>query len=144
MRNRYANRCDLCVHRQKGGPDVDGNTDCMHPAAAARAAYSQTSRLTARPLLMPVKNTVTTRKGASMTATQTDEATDQVPARRMPLPADPEDALIDEACRDLRLPAFRERFVELSTAARREQATYKQFLLDLLQVEIADRDVRRQ
>lgn len=79
-----------------------------------------------------------------MTATQTDEATDQVPARRMPLPGDPEDALIDEACRDLRLPAFRERFVELSTAARREQATYKQFLLDLLQVEIADRDVRRQ
>ncbi|WP_348652306.1 ATP-binding protein [Streptomyces sp. Isolate_45] len=78
-----------------------------------------------------------------MTATQSEEATDQVPARRMPLPGDPEDALIDEVCRDLRLPAFRERLVELSTAARREQATYKQFLLDLLQVEIADRDVRR-
>ncbi|MEF2529433.1 MULTISPECIES: IS21-like element helper ATPase IstB [Streptomyces] len=62
----------------------------------------------------------------------------------MPLPGDPEAALIDEACRDLRLPAFRERFVELATAARREQATYKQFLSDLLQVEIADRDVRRQ
>jgi DNA replication protein DnaC len=61
-----------------------------------------------------------------------------------PCHCDPEDALIDEACRDLRLPAFRERFVELSTAARRGQATYKQFLLDLLQVEIADRDVRRQ
>ncbi|MCX4799816.1 MULTISPECIES: IS21-like element helper ATPase IstB [unclassified Streptomyces] len=63
----------------------------------------------------------------------------------MPLPdSDPEDALIDEACRDLRLPAFRERFVELAATARREQSSYKQFLLDLLQVERADRDMRRQ
>lgn len=50
----------------------------------------------------------------------------------MPLPGDPEVALIDEACWDLQLPAFRERFVERATAARREQATYKQLLLDLL------------
>ncbi|MFI5641597.1 hypothetical protein ACIA8H_29830 [Streptomyces goshikiensis] len=35
-----------------------------------------------------------------MTATQTEQATDQVPARRMPLPGDPEDALIDQACWD--------------------------------------------
>nr|WP_274919313.1 IS21-like element helper ATPase IstB [Streptomyces sp. WZ-12] len=62
----------------------------------------------------------------------------------MSLPGDPEDVLIDEACRDLRLPAFRERFVELAATARREQATYKQFLLELLQVELADREVRRQ
>ena len=62
----------------------------------------------------------------------------------MPLPGDPEDAAIDEACRDLRLPALRERFVELAATARREQSTYKQFLLDLLQVEGADRAVRRQ
>ncbi|WP_443077414.1 ATP-binding protein [Streptomyces sp. SP17BM10] len=48
------------------------------------------------------------------------------------------------ACQDLRLPAFRDRFIELAGTARREQATYKQFLLDLLQVELADRDVRRQ
>ncbi|MFJ5118336.1 ATP-binding protein [Kitasatospora sp. NPDC088548] len=34
--------------------------------------------------------------------------------------------------------------MELAGTARREQATYKQFLLDLLQVELADRDVRRQ
>lgn len=68
----------------------------------------------------------------------------KVPPRRMPLPGDPEDAAIDEACRDLRLPAVRERFVELAQAARREQMSYKQFLLDLLQVERADRDVRRQ
>ncbi|MEU9087351.1 ATP-binding protein [Streptomyces sp. NPDC048357] len=42
------------------------------------------------------------------------------------------------------LHRVRARFVEPATAARREQATYKQFLLDLLQVQIADRDVRRQ
>lgn len=62
----------------------------------------------------------------------------------MPLPESaPEDALFDEACRDLRLPVFRERFVKLSAPARREQSSYKQFLLDLLQVERTDRDVRR-
>ncbi|WP_435279710.1 IS21-like element helper ATPase IstB [Streptomyces sp. 1222.5] len=62
----------------------------------------------------------------------------------MSLPGDPEDMLIDEACRDLKLPAFRERFIELAATARREQATYKQFLLELLQTELADRDLRRQ
>ncbi|WP_455569906.1 IS21-like element helper ATPase IstB [Streptomyces wedmorensis] len=62
----------------------------------------------------------------------------------MSLPGDPEDMLIDEACRELRLPAFRDRFIDLATTARREQATYKQFLLDMLQVELADRDLRRQ
>ncbi|MFI9041575.1 ATP-binding protein [Streptomyces sp. NPDC053726] len=79
---------------------------------------------------------------ATAAAKQTAE---QIPPTRMPLPeSDPEDTLIDEACRDLRLPAFRERFVELSATARREQSSYKRFLLDLLQVERADRDVRRQ
>ncbi|MER8099335.1 IS21-like element helper ATPase IstB [Kitasatospora sp. NPDC094016] len=73
-----------------------------------------------------------------------DRERDRIPPRRVSLPGDPEDMLIDEACRDLRLPAFRERFIELAATARREQATYKQFLLDLLQVELADRDVRRQ
>ncbi|MDF3294105.1 IS21-like element helper ATPase IstB [Streptomyces sp. RB6PN23] len=62
----------------------------------------------------------------------------------MSLPGDPEDMLIDEACRDLKLPAFRERFIEAATTARREQASYKQFLLDRLQIELADRDLRRQ
>lgn len=80
----------------------------------------------------------------SPTATVKPSA-EQIPTTRMPLPeSDPEDALIDEACRDLRPPAFRERFAELSATARREQSSYKQFLLDLLQVERADRDVRRQ
>ncbi|WP_455770468.1 IS21-like element helper ATPase IstB [Streptomyces cinereoruber] len=62
----------------------------------------------------------------------------------MSLPGDPEDMLIDEACRELRLPAFRERFIDLAATARRDQATYKQFLLDMLQAEQADRDLRRQ
>ncbi|WP_457786217.1 IS21-like element helper ATPase IstB [[Kitasatospora] papulosa] len=62
----------------------------------------------------------------------------------MSLPGDPEDMLIDEACRELRLSAFRDRFIDLATTARREQATYKQFLLDMLQAELADRDLRRQ
>lgn len=81
----------------------------------------------------------------SKTADDAETVADgQVPPARMPLPGDPEDAAIDEACRDLRLPAVRERFVELAATARREQMTYKQFLLDLLQVERADHDVRRQ
>lgn len=81
-----------------------------------------------------------------MTPTRTaDPTVQQLPSIRMPLPGDPEDAPIDEACRALRLPAFRERFVDLAAIARREQSTYKQFLLlDLPQVEVADRDIRRQ
>lgn len=80
-----------------------------------------------------------------MTPTKPAEvSTERVPPTRIPLPGDPEDALIDEACRDLRLPAFRERFVEIAATARREQASYKQFLLELLQIEVADREVRRQ
>ncbi|MFF5505871.1 IS21-like element helper ATPase IstB [Streptomyces roseolus] len=82
------------------------------------------------------------------TITVTDQDDEQnagkVPARRMSLPGDPEDMLIDEACRELRLPAFRERFIDLAATARHEQATYKQFLLDMLQAEQSDRDLRRQ
>lgn len=82
----------------------------------------------------------------TITVTNQDDAPDtsSVPGRRMSLPGDPEDMLIDEACRELRLPAFRDRFIDLATTARREQATYKQFLLDMLQAELADRDLRRQ
>ncbi|MEU9480483.1 ATP-binding protein [Streptomyces sp. NPDC048191] len=81
----------------------------------------------------------------TITVTDADDGldTERVVPRRVALPGDPEDMLIDEACRDLKLPAFRERFIELSTPARREQTTYKQFLPELLQVELADRDVRR-
>ncbi|WP_079085087.1 ATP-binding protein [Streptomyces dysideae] len=57
----------------------------------------------------------------------------------MALPGIPESALIDEACRDLRPPAFRERFVEIGATARLEQPSYEQFL----QIEVAAREVRR-
>ncbi|MFE4976029.1 ATP-binding protein [Kitasatospora sp. NPDC056651] len=67
----------------------------------------------------------------------------ETPGRMHRPDVDPEDALIDEACKTLRLPTIRDRFEELAQAARREKYTYKQFLLDLLQVECADRDVRR-
>jgi DNA replication protein DnaC len=63
---------------------------------------------------------------------------------RMPLPeVDPLDALIDEACRVLRLPTIRSRYEELAVDARRDGFSYSQFLADLLQVECADRDLRR-
>lgn len=66
------------------------------------------------------------------------------PPARMTLPhVDPQDALIDDACKLLRLPTIRARFEELAEAARRDQYSYKQFLADLLQVECADRDLRR-
>ncbi|MFD0566715.1 IS21-like element helper ATPase IstB [Kitasatospora saccharophila] len=83
----------------------------------------------------------------TITVTDQDDEPDtggKVPGRRLSLPGDPEDMLIDEACRELRLPAFRERFIDLAASARRDQATYKQFLLDMLQAELTDRDLRRQ
>ncbi|GAA2625815.1 IS21-like element helper ATPase IstB [Streptomyces spororaveus] len=83
----------------------------------------------------------------TITVTDQDDEPDtggKVPGRRLSLPGDPEDMLIDEACRELRLPAFRERFIDLAAGARRDQATYKQFLLDMLQAELTDRDLRRQ
>ncbi|MEU9073879.1 ATP-binding protein [Kitasatospora sp. NPDC048538] len=67
----------------------------------------------------------------------------EAPGRMHRPDVDPEDALIDESCKVLRLPTIRDRYEELAQAARREKYTYKQFLLDLLQVECADRDVRR-
>jgi DNA replication protein DnaC len=80
-----------------------------------------------------------------MTGAKTAEpSAEQVPPSRMPLPEiEPEDALIDEACRELRLPTIRARYEELAATARRERFSYTQFLADLLQVEVADRDVRR-
>jgi DNA replication protein DnaC len=78
------------------------------------------------------------------TETATDSSADQVPPTRMPLPdVDAEATVIDEACKILRLPTIRDRFEELAEAARRDHFSYKQFLADLLQVECADRDVRR-
>ncbi|MCE7011761.1 IS21-like element helper ATPase IstB [Kibdelosporangium philippinense] len=53
------------------------------------------------------------------------------------------DALIDQACRTLRLPTIGSRFEELAAAAMREQVSYKGFLLTLLDAECEHRDERR-
>ncbi|MFJ9012694.1 ATP-binding protein [Streptomyces canus] len=63
----------------------------------------------------------------------------QVPPTRMALPGIPESTPIDEACRDLRPLAFRERFVEIGATTWLEQPSYEQFL----QIEVAAREVRR-
>lgn len=53
------------------------------------------------------------------------------------------DTSIDEACRMLHLPTIRDRYDEIATIALREQASYKDFLFELLDSECADRDERR-
>ncbi|MFB7454594.1 hypothetical protein [Streptomyces sp. NPDC056194] len=77
-----------------------------------------------------------------MTPTETAEIADErvLPAR---LPGDAVDALIDGACRDLRLPSFRGRFVECVASARREQASCEQFLPERLRILVTDREVHR-
>ena len=53
------------------------------------------------------------------------------------------DAAVDQACRALRLPTLRARFVEVADAAERQQLTYRGFLAELLMAECDDRDRRR-
>ncbi|MFF4598132.1 IS21-like element helper ATPase IstB [Amycolatopsis sp. NPDC001319] len=66
------------------------------------------------------------------------------PAERKTLPGmDSLDALIDQACRNLALPTIRERFSEIAESSLREQASYKTFLLELLEAEVELRDERR-
>lgn len=45
------------------------------------------------------------------------------------------DAAIDSATRLLRLPTFRDRYGEITDAARREQLSYRAFLSELLLAE---------
>ncbi len=53
------------------------------------------------------------------------------------------DAAIDSATRLLRLPTFRDRYVEIADAAGREQLSYRAFLSELLLAECDDREERR-
>lgn len=53
------------------------------------------------------------------------------------------DALIDQACRTLALPTIRDRYAEIADSAPRQQASYKTFLLELLEAEVDHRDQRR-
>ena len=52
-------------------------------------------------------------------------------------------AAIDQACRMLRLPTIRDRFIEIAAAAEREQLSYLGFLAELVMAECDDRDRRR-
>jgi DNA replication protein DnaC len=56
---------------------------------------------------------------------------------------DPVDTNIDEACRLLHLPTIRDGYDEATDQALRDHSSYKQFLSDLLDLEVAQRDERR-
>jgi len=53
------------------------------------------------------------------------------------------DTRLDLACRALHLPTVRDRFDEIAAIALRGQASYKDFLFELLDAECAHRDERR-
>lgn len=53
------------------------------------------------------------------------------------------DALLDQACRTLHLPTIRDRYDDIAATALRQQASYKSFLLELLEAECDHRDERR-
>lgn len=66
------------------------------------------------------------------------------PRGRLTAPGvDAADAAIELACRALHLPTIRDRYDEIVAAATAEQASYKQFLAQLLDCEVADRTERR-
>lgn len=65
------------------------------------------------------------------------------PSRRRSMTEQAADAAIDQACRSLRLPTMRARFVEIIQSAEREQLTYRGLLAELLLAECDDRDRRR-
>jgi DNA replication protein DnaC len=79
-----------------------------------------------------------------MSPTTAPPAPTRAPRARGVAPGhDPLDTTIDEACRVLHLPTIRDGFSELTDRALRERSTYKQFLADLLDTEVAHRDERR-
>lgn len=65
------------------------------------------------------------------------------PARRDAAEEGAVETVIDEACRALHLPTIRSRVEEITAAAARERASYKDFLADLLEAECAEREERR-
>jgi DNA replication protein DnaC len=81
--------------------------------------------------------TTTTTATATTTPAPIDRAGQTLPG------TDSLDALLDQACRALHLPTIRERYDEIATAALREHASYKTFLLELLDAECDHRDERR-
>ena len=78
------------------------------------------------------------------TNTETSSTKIRTPRARVAAPGlDAADATIEQACRTLHLPTIRARYPEFATHALREQASYKQFLADTLDVEVTNRDDRR-
>lgn len=59
-----------------------------------------------------------------------------VPAAQTLPGTDTIDALIDQACRTLRLPTICDRHNEIAASSLRQQASYQTFLLELLETEI--------
>ncbi|SFQ69634.1 DNA replication protein DnaC [Amycolatopsis arida] len=53
------------------------------------------------------------------------------------------DAMLDQACRTLALPTIRDRYAEIAESSMRQQASYRTFLLELLEAEVDHRDERR-
>lgn len=79
-----------------------------------------------------------------MTTTVGTDRPARTPRARAAAPGtDSVDAAIDLACRALLLPTIRERHEQIAAAALREQASYKRFLADLLDAEVAERGERR-
>lgn len=82
-----------------------------------------------------------------MNATTTAQAgsrTPRQPRGRLAAPGvEAVDAAVELACRELHLPTIRDRYDEIAAAALAEQASYKQFLAQLLDCEVADRVERR-
>jgi DNA replication protein DnaC len=76
-------------------------------------------------------STLTTTTSAASSTAQTLPGTDTM------------DALIDQACRTLRLPTICDRYDEIAASALRQQSSYKSFLLELLETEVEHRDERR-
>lgn len=78
-----------------------------------------------------------------MTAAETSTRTARTSRTRAATGLDTVDTSIDQACRMLQLPTIRARYEDVAASALRDHASYKQFLADLLNSELAERAQRR-
>jgi DNA replication protein DnaC len=79
-----------------------------------------------------------------MTTTDNTTRHARTPRARTSAPGlDTLDTSIDQACRLLQLPTIRARYEDVAGSALRDHASYKQFLADLLNSELAERAQRR-
>lgn len=79
-----------------------------------------------------------------MTTAATSARPARTPRARASIPGlDTLDTSIDQACRLLQLPTIRARYEDVAVNALRDHASYKQFLANLLNSELAERTQRR-